>query len=82
MQITQRAKITVSFQGALAAWFREKNEDITIAAISSSDYTRNMEYVLRTVDADCEKAIRIGMTDTIRLTYTNVGRELLVKVYK
>ncbi|KAK6113640.1 Serine carboxypeptidase S28 family protein [Brugia pahangi] len=80
-----------SYSGALAAWFREMNEDLTIAAIVSSgvvqaevdyyDHTKNLEYVLKEENAPCAETIRLGMKALIEKTYTADGRAELGKVF-
>ncbi|VIO93101.1 Uncharacterized protein BM_BM17476 [Brugia malayi] len=80
-----------SYSGALAAWFREMNEDLTIAAIVSSgvvqaevdyyDHTKNLEYVLKEENAPCAETIRLSMKALIEKTYTADGRAELGKVF-
>ncbi|VDM13841.1 unnamed protein product, partial [Wuchereria bancrofti] len=80
-----------SYGGALAAWFREMNEELTIAAIVSSavvqaevdyyDYTKNLEYVLKEENAPCAETIRLSIKALIEKTYTVDGRAELGKVF-
>uniref|UniRef100_A0A915PKD1 Serine carboxypeptidase S28 family protein n=1 Tax=Setaria digitata TaxID=48799 RepID=A0A915PKD1_9BILA len=73
------------FIGALAAWFRATNEDLTSAAIASSsviqarvdnfDYVWNEENILKKENPKCSEAVRLGMQEIISKLYTLNGRK-------
>uniref|UniRef100_A0A915PD01 Serine carboxypeptidase S28 family protein n=1 Tax=Setaria digitata TaxID=48799 RepID=A0A915PD01_9BILA len=80
-----------SYPGALAAWFRATNEDLTTAAIVSSgivhprvdnhDYLKNVQNVLEKMNPKCAEAIGLGMEEIISKTYTWDGRMVLATAF-
>uniref|UniRef100_A0A915PJ41 Uncharacterized protein n=1 Tax=Setaria digitata TaxID=48799 RepID=A0A915PJ41_9BILA len=80
-----------SYSGALAAWFRATNEDLTTAAIVSSgvvqarvnhyDYYKNVEDILKEESSKCAEAIQLGMEEIMSKIYTLNGRLELAEVF-